>query len=49
MTSQPLAAAAEVGWRAHANFLPERLQLHRQRHHRLDIATRPDGRQQHTH
>jgi hypothetical protein len=35
--------------RAHTDILTKGLQLHRQRHHRLDIATRADRRQQHTH
>ena len=44
-----LDPGAEVRGRAHAGFLTQLLQLHRQRNQRLDIAPRPDCRQQHAH
>jgi hypothetical protein len=39
----------EVGRHAQADLLTERPQLRRQRYQRLDIAPRPDCRQQHAH
>ena len=47
--AEALDPVAEVGRHAQADLLTERPQLRRQRHQRLDIAPRPDCRQQHAH